>query len=85
MTSRSRARSTPKPDPCGLNWAHAAPFEAFHNHSAPIVHFSATYLAPVAPADPHAILYWWIGLQEIHWPKVKSRDRQDPEVGPPSP
>ena len=39
------------PDPCTLGWAHAAPFEAFHNHTAPIVNFSGARRSTAALAQ----------------------------------
>ena len=36
------------------------------------MNFSAVYHAPPAPADPNTLLYWWIGLQQIHWPAIRS-------------
>lgn len=54
-------------DPCKLGWAHAAPLEAFYQHSKDIAEFSATYTVPDAPTTTqHNILYYWIGLQDLN-------------------
>ena len=61
------AQAAPPTDPCELGWAHAAPMEAFFQHSKQIATFSATYSVPTPPATTSKnILYWWIGLQPPH-------------------
>ena len=60
-------RTAPPSDPCELGWAHAAPMEAFYQHSKDIASFTATYTVPTPPATTASnILYWWIGLQPPH-------------------
>lgn len=53
--------------PCNLDWPHAAPLEAFYEHSKDIAEFSATYTVPQPPtATADNILYYWIGLQDLN-------------------
>lgn len=53
-------------NPCQLGWAHAAPLEAFYQHSKDILQYNATYTVPEPPSDASTnILYYWIGLQDL--------------------
>ena len=53
--------------PAELGWAHAAPMEAFYQHSKDVSSFTASYTVPTPPATTASnILYWWIGLQPPH-------------------
>lgn len=53
-------------DPCQLGWAHAAPMEAFYQHSKNISNYTATYTVPEPPTSASTnILYYWIGLQDL--------------------
>ena len=62
---RSPPRNQSKP--CSLGWPHAAPLEAFYQHSRDIAEFSATYTVPDPPASTASnILYYWIGLQDLN-------------------
>ena len=54
------------PDPCDLGWSHAAPLEAFYQHSKDVAVFNATYTVPQTPTDPSATLFYWIGLQALN-------------------
>jgi hypothetical protein len=63
-----RALNVTAPGVCKLGYAHAAPMEAFFQHSMDIASFEASYIVPEDPTIRSAaagnILYYWIGLQD---------------------
>lgn len=73
---RRRSDDKVADNPCKLGWAHAAPMEAFYQHSHDIARFSVTYTVPDPPSSVgDNILYYWIGLQD-------TSSRENPVIQP---